>query len=456
MTASTVYRPTPSGLADAMPAEANRGPRRVNWLVAVIGVWLAIVAARATQFGGQWEEIAAGSWFALTGWLAMYAAGYGMGVGGCSGAGVGFGGVATTAWASRWITRLSVMAAVGSALIAYEFAVVRGYGFSTQVALIRITEVDSYAASGGSWISGAGRMLVPALIVAWLLATGRFSKVTRASRMALLAASAFVYWQQSTFEGGRFFLACVLLAVFAASKMQPRPAGHPQRRTLSLGVWAAALTVALVLFGRVFIDRVADRELDFGSVYRLFVDSFAIETTSSAEQRLDGELAPLWFAAKMLWMYLVQGPNQFNTLLLHEPAVYGFGAVQFQQIAQGLGKLTGLNLGYDVFVNTPNPGTYTTFVGMAYMDFGMPGAWMTGALLGYLTARSVRRYTQGAMNRWGLAAPLLLTLSLFSPVVSLMVNLWPAIFWAVVVGSTSFTTRPRPRPALAQEPHATF
>lgn len=123
---------------------------------------------------------------------------------------------------------------IGAALIAYEFAVKRGYGFTTPVALIRKAEVGgAMDGFGGSWISGIGRLLTPALLVGWILALYCRERLLRRTWIVLFGATLTVFWEQTMFEGGRFFLAALVIACVVTRLLRPLPMKAEARTTLS-------------------------------------------------------------------------------------------------------------------------------------------------------------------------------------------------------------------------------
>jgi hypothetical protein len=347
---------------------------------------------------------------------------------------------------------MSLAAIVGAALITYEFAIERGYGFSTPVALIRIAEVANASDGfGGSWLSGVGRLLTPALIVAWILAALCPERLLRRTRFVLIAGTLTVLWEQVMFEGGRFFLAALVLSWVAARAMRRKASGLPYRvrarptRRLLVGFVCCAV---MVMFAYVFIDRANAQDVDFSAAYSIFLLSYPVDASPETLQRLNGGGSGPIFALYMFWMYLSQGPNMFDELLSYPYLVHTFGLDEFSQIGRGLSKLTGLDFSYDPFTNMPSPGTYTTMVGASYMDFGVVVSWFVALGLGYFTARASQRLSGAVLGRMGLTAPILVTVSLFSPIVSLIVTLWPAFLWALCVGSTATTRSVRGRPPL--------
>lgn len=426
--------------------------RPVRCLALVLLVWSGTLALRALPIGGSWQGLGAATWALLLGWLAAYC--------------LAFVSVAQglpplqmlvaaqqhpSRWSRRWLLVLGALAIAGAGLIAYEFAVVRGYGFTTPVALIRSMEVENAAAgAGGSPISGIGRLLTPALQIAWILAVLRPGEIRGAPRWMLWMATLIVFWQQTLYEGGRFFLAtllvnCLIAKTLASWTRVPQPAPDERRRPrkrrlFSLGT-VIALGIAFVAFAMIFINRVTTLELDFGSAYVSYTRTFDIDVGPGTRNRLSGALAPLWFAAAMFWIYITQGPNEAAVLVQHDNLVHAHGLFQFPQLGQAISKMTQVPVGYDVFTLLPNPGTYNTIAGASYIDFGAYGSLLSALVLGAITAAAVAAFSQRRLGALSLWAPILMTLGLFSPIISLVTNLWPALVWALLVGATA------PRPA---------
>jgi hypothetical protein len=414
--------------------------KAVFWLLIILGAWAMVCVLRATAFGGVWRPVAAQTWAILAIWLISFATGYGIGL-----RPIILPHVAPltppVSWFNRWVQRLSIAAIIGALLIVYEFAFYRGYGFSTPVEVIRQTEIEnSLNGTSGSGISGIGRLLVPALIVGWVLTILRPSSLARSTWVALLLASIAVIWQQAMFEGGRLFLASLLVSCAVARQLRPTlaPPGlvsHRKQRVFPIAVFGA---IALFLFGAVFVDRMNTRGSELDAGYEVFTGSFTIDVSERVYDSLAGGWASVNFVAYMFWMYVTQGPNEFNRLLEYPLQAHGFGALQFGQISHALSKLTGQDLTYKTFENMPNPGTYTTIMGPNYMDFGFALSWLFALLLGYVTCTGARAISSGHLGWSALAAPMLITIGLFSPIVSLVINLWPAVLIALLLPVTKY------------------
>jgi len=427
---------------------ARSHPPIVRWLVLVSAAWGATLLLRLFPLGGVWQDLSVEVWLLLIAWPTAFALGFGA-------AAVWNPAVPAIApresrrWLHRWIAVLSAVAIAGAVLISIEFAVLRGYGFTTPVALIRSAEVESARDGfGGSLVSGIGRLLTPALTIAWLLAIVRWRDLAFTAKAVLIAATITVFVEQTMYEGGRFFLATLVASCFIARALArreggalPRPA---DRRPLRTALLAAAV---VAVFGYVFLDRAAALELDLSSVYFAYAWTYDVAVGPDVTARLDGGLGPLWFVGAMFWMYITQGPNELAVLLAQEEFVHAFGLYQFPQLGQALARLTGGQVGYDVFTHLQNVGTYPTFAGAGYVDFGYAGSMLQAALLGAVTALAVRAAQAHRLAMLGVSAPLWVTLGLFSPIISLLTNLWPALLWAVLVGCTAGGALRRPRVA---------
>lgn len=434
--------------------------RPVRCLALVLLVWSGTLGLRALPVGGSWHGLGAATWALLLGWLAAYSLAFVSVAQGLPPSQMLVAAHHSSRWTRRWLLVLGALAIAGASLIAYEFAVVRGYGFTTPVALIRSMEVENAAAgSGGSLISGIGRLLTPALQIAWILAVLRPAEIRGAPRWLLWMATLVVFWEQTLYEGGRFFLAtllvnCLLAKALAAWTRGPQPTADDRRRPrkrrlFSLGT-VIALGIAFVAFALIFINRVTTLELDFGAAYVAYTRTFDIDVGSGTRDRLSGALAPLWFAAAMFWIYITQGPNEAAVLVQHDNLVHAHGLFQFPQLGQAISKMTQVPVGYDVFTFLPNPGTYNTIAGAGYIDFGAYGSLLSALVLGAITAAAVAAFSERRLGALSLWAPILMTLGLFSPVISLVTNLWPALVWALFVGATA--RRPARR-ALASGAH---
>lgn len=421
----------------------------MSWLGLVTLAWGGIMLFRAMPVGGEWLPISVRAWTAALGWLVAYAMGFTLYLHTAKPRAATVDDI-SIAWTLRWIRILCWIAIVGAGLIVVEFAILRGYGFSTPVALIRLAEVEGAVAGafGGSAVSGAGRLMTPALQIVWILAVMRWRHLSMSVKSLLLFATLAVLLQQAMYEGGRFFLATLVVGGLIARTMNAR-ATRTRVRAFASPRTLIIAGAAVLAFGFVFLDRANSLELDLSTAYLVYTRGFSVAVEPEVIARLDGAGGPLWFVASMFWMYITQGPSELAVLLDQQGFVHAYGLFQFQQIGLLLSKISGAALTYDVFSYLENAGVYATFVGAAYIDFGMGGAFLSAAVLGAITAAAIRAVESGRMNALGLSAPLLVVLGLFSPIISLVTNVWPAIVWAIFVGATS--TRRASQPAGGKE-----
>ncbi len=192
--------------------------------------------------------------------------------------------------------------------------------------------------------------------------------------------------------------------------------------------------VLLSFFAYVFIDRVMDRGDFFATAYLQLASSFQISPYYDQLHRFEGPLGGLWFSVCMLWLYATQGINELDLILNQPYLAHAHGLYQMPHIGQALLMLTGIDLRYDALANLPTYGSYATFYGHSYVDFGNGGSIVQAMVMGYFTGKGVLNLSQGQAGPLAMASPILFTLCLFSPVISLVPTIWPAIFWAVVSG----------------------
>lgn len=416
----------------------------------IIVAWLMVLVVRLIPVGGEWISLDEFTWVIFFLWAVVYFSAMFLGISRGVNRTINFNSLPSN-WQNHWIRRLSFFSIIGAMLIVYEFAITRGYGFSTSVALIRQMEVDSASAGfEGSWISGAGRMLTPALMVAWVLAILGWSELRRRTLIILIAASSVVFYQQMMFEGGRFYLAALLLMIFLARSFVSRP-GLQKRAIIKKRVlWVGLFIVVCLVFGYMFIDRYEQNNRVFSEAYGTWSANFDLEVNGEVSSRLSGNMSGVWLALYMLWAYVTQGLNELNSLLVSSQPDLAWGGFQFPQITQVLNKFTSLDFKYDQIQNLPKVGTYITLYGASYIDFGHIGALMFISVVGWYTGRAIRLLHSQRMNGLAINAPLLITLGVFMPIVSLVVNLWPAFCWALLAGGNVrlFTCQITPKTTL--------
>jgi len=402
----------------------------------LLTAWLVVVMARFLPVGGEWHSVAERTWFAFLLSGVIYFAAMFVAItyrtknaNSCD--------ILDNRSVNPWIQWLSLFSTTGATLIGYEFAVIRGYGFSTPVSTIRLMEVAA-AATGfeGSLISGIGRLLTPTLIVAWTLASLSWSTLHRRTLCVLFLATCLVLYQQMMFEGGRLFLASLVIIILFTRLIALRPQRKTKQLIIKLTLWPILLSVVLVLFASVFTSRYDQQYILFDKAYEGYTSDFDLTVSDEAYNKLAGSMSSMWLAVFMLWCYATQGLNELNVVLTHSSMDFAWGGVQFPQLLQGLNKLTGLNLRFSLDQNLLRSGTYCTLYGFSYIDFGYWGALMFIAAIGWMTGRSIKMLDSRCLNGLALNAPLLATLGVFAPIVSLVANLWPAFLWALLVGSS--------------------
>lgn len=402
----------------------------------IIVAWLMVLVVRLIPVGGEWIGLNWFTWVVFLIWASVYFSAMFLGIS-CGVNGTINSTYLTTNWKNRWIRKLCFFSIFGAILISYEFAITRNYGFFTPVAVIRIMEVDAASAGfEGSWLSGAGRLLTPALMVAWVLAILDWSKLGRCTLAILFLASLIVFYQQMMFEGGRFYLAALLLMIFLTRGFVSQQGIKRQEMVKKRIFWIGLFIAVCLFFGYMFVNRYVEANRDFSDAYETWSENFDLEVNEGITSRLSGVMSGVWLAIYFLWAYATQGINELNSLLISSQPDLAWGAMQFPQIAQMLNKLTSSDLRYDQLQNLPNVGTYITIYGASYIDFGHVGALLFIGALGWLTGKAVRLLHSQRLNGLAINAPLLITLGVFSPIVSLMTNLWPAFCWALLVGST--------------------
>ena len=78
-------------------------------------------------------------------------------------------------------------------------------------------------------------------------------------------------------------------------------------------------------------------------------------------------------------------------------------------------------------------GLYTTLIGSIYIDFGYFGSLLFAGVFGFMlgfTAQKGFAQQEPAFSK--MAFPLLVTVAVFSPMVSIVNHMWPTLAWAMV------------------------
>jgi hypothetical protein len=101
-------------------------------------------------------------------------------------------------------------------------------------------------------------------------------------------------------------------------------------------------------------------------------------------------------------------------------------------MAQIASRLTGFDLGYDVFRNLENPGTYNTLFGAIYIDFGYGGLVLQTLLFFGMTGAAIARLTRGQIGPLSISASMLMAAAVLSPCVNVLTNVWLGIVWLFI------------------------
>lgn len=403
--------------------------------------WAGVVLLHQLDLGGHWDYVTFKTWALLGGWLACFTLSFWLVLQHLRVRPLPELLAPPDRWWNFWTLTLAAIGAVGALLVMYDFSILRGYGFGAGAAAIRAEETDALlrgAAQGGSVVSGLGRLMIPAAFVATMLLTMRWSLLTNVTRLVVVTSLTIIIGEQVLFEGGRFFLTATILTAILCYFMFPglhdglgRAARKKRIPYIRIGL---AMVVLMSFFTYVFVDRILQRGDFFWSAYQTFASNYAIDVDYETVSRFEGVFGPLWFSVSMLWLYATQGINELDLLLSMQYFNHAHGLYQVPHIGQIAQVVFGVDIRYDLIANLPTVGTYATFYGSNFIDFGNVGAMISALLLGSLTARGVTGFALGRLDALSLIGPILLALCLFSPVISILTNLWPAMVWAVVVG----------------------
>jgi oligosaccharide repeat unit polymerase len=426
--------------ARAHAADPLRAARLGMW--ATLALWVTVIALHNINIGGRWDPISLSTWITIALWLGCFALAYEMAL-------------RFTwrqsmrrapepqppeAWSNRWTMILTIVAATGASLVIYDFAILRQYGFSTSAASIRLQETVELWQGGKSIspLSGLGRLLLPAMIPAYCLAVISWKQLRTETRAALVVAAMIILFEQIFFEGGRFFLTILVATLFISHFLFGR-GGARVRKKISIPFVRISIagTVLLVFFSQVFVARIVDRNDFFWLAYLGMARELPLDVNYSQAPLFEGFIGPIWFSICMLWLYITHGLNQLDFLLSLEYFDHAYGAMQFLQISQIVTLVSGIDFRYDAVANVPIAGTYSTFLGENYIDFGRVGTVLSGGVLGALTGGAMFSFVRGRISLVSLPAPILLVVCVFTPVVSLVLNLWPAMVWAAIVGRSA-------------------
>lgn len=405
----------------------------------VFAAWAATVLLHEVNIGGRWDFVSTSTWFLIIGWIFAYT------FGGALGARSGANSVlvpqkVATESIGNWMLIFCGFTIVGIALFVFDFAILRGYGFTTAAATIRLEEVQ--AAVGGattsSPVSGVGRLLIPAFLPVCILFVMFRARLTKAVIFAVYGTVLLTFVEQFLFEGGRWFITTAVVAMLIAflllrGAVDQNGIAHKKRlpiiRLVVLGGFL------LSFFAYVFVERVVQRSDYFASAYMQLASSYRLTINYDQLGMFEGPLGGLWFTICMFWLYATQGLNELDLILQQRYLDHAHGLYQVPQIGQIILLLTGVDIRYDALANLPTYGSYATFYGHSYIDFGNAGSIFFAFGLGYFTARAVRGFAAGRMSSLSMMAPALAALGVFSPIVSLIPTLWPALIWLMIAGA---------------------
>lgn len=409
-------------------------------LAAIVGAWAVMMVLHEINIGGEWDPIGLRTWGWLFLWVAALSAAYLLSIAGRRAPRPAGQKMYIPVRIDRWIIAFCGIVAVGIGLFVFDFAILRGYGFSTAAAAIRTEEVNA-ALSGtarSSAFSGIGRLLIPAILPTTLLAVLYWRHLKTITRLIFFATVATTVLQQLLFEGGRFFIASTAVTVVTAYLIFPPVDPHrrvTRKRKIPFIRLALLGMVMLSFFAYVFITRALERGDYFATAYLQLASSFEVTPNYSQMNLFEGPFGGLWFSICMLWLYITQGVNELD-LLLHQPYLeHAHGLYEIPHIGQAVMMVTGIDIRYDVLANLPTYGSYATFYGHSYVDFGNWGSIVFALIIGYFTARSIDLFWRGEIRPLSMIGPVMFTLCIFSPIISLVPTIWPAIAWALVAGT---------------------
>lgn len=452
-----------------------------RWLVvmtamAILSPLALVLSLRLLTGYGTWRPVSLLGWIFVAGWYIAFLSGFMVRVKSIPFA------PRIRCFANHWVIALSLVALIGAGVMTYEFAIVRGYGFSTPIYDLRIMQVQQAAAGFlGSWLGGFGRLLVSAIVVAWIVTCLRWQDVSWGGLVVLLVSTLAIFLYQATFEGGRSFATALLLAVLFASAGSSIAdvSRDGQARLSSLRFRHAAplvLTFVMLLANNqynltVFASRGAqtirtiEQQLDqmlsapdsahdtadekaqkveqleiigqarassappYALAYLRYASDFDIDLSSI--QDLD-QLATKYSRA-MGWLYVTQGINEFDRIFRLVELSHSHGLYEFPQIAQIFSKLSGRDMRYDLAQNLPNVGTYFTLMGAFYLDFGAIPSLVLAALMGAWLRHGLQCILGDTTNIFSLTAPLFFVIVAAAPVTTLLPNLWPCFVWISVI-----------------------
>lgn len=442
------------GSARALSAEQMlRRLRSVLYMI--VGSWALVLIARLIPVGGRWLPIEGMTTTVLLAWPALFAISYLLAAGPLRSRAASNQQIATPRTMTNIALAMSAIGAAGAMLIIFDFAFLRGYGFATSAAIIRAEEGTAAirGLSVSSPVAGAGRLMLPAIFIAVGLLAANFRHMPRWSLVATILSIMLVAFEQAAFEGGRTIIATMILVAVISSYLlsdAQQKKKKVRRTSLSVVALVSAVGVAMAYFTfYIFISRIMERNDFFWSSYLNFTRDFTIYVDSDYLSRLEGFFGGFWYGIDMLWLYITQGVNELDLLLSQPDIPLAYGTYQFPQLASLASVMIGVDIKYDVYTYLPNAGTYLTIYGANYVDFGHGGAILSAVILGVATAWTAHSTIRRTVSAAALCGPMLVTVGLFSPVISVLTTVWPAFFWAIGISLVLSQSRQIGRKALS-------
>lgn len=414
----------------AAPPSAQ-APRLGALIAAVALFWAGMLVFRAIPLGGTWEPISLVTWLViLLWWLALI---IGMILG-------QFGKVrqyktlqisAGKFTPSIWV--LCFFSTLAAVLMVYEYAVVRDYGLSVSTAEIRLAEVArvNQGVVSDSTFGALGRSMQPSLLAAWCLAgLVSLSKLGLKTKVALYLATFLLLFQIIFFEGGRLFLVALVVIYLIASYASPN---SKARRAFVKGRSVIGGLFLFVVFFP-FFNRLQQLGIDLETGYRNQVSLHQIEVPSLFYDRLEESYGIILFLLSMIWLYLTQSLGQINLIIQNYDFItFQYGYYQFPQVAHLVSRFTGRSV-VPTAEETLNPGIYDGLIGASIVDFGIFGSFVFALFLGVLFSFFYRKLQHYKTHVTGILFPIFATILFFSPFISIIPVIWPALYWLIFVG----------------------
>lgn len=402
-------------------------------------IWAVAFILRIMPIGGTWDAVSTSTFLVLAVWIFIYASSWAI-VAMLSAEDISKQRTpaALTDNFEKNIVLLSLIAGVGALFLAYDFSVLRGYGFSTSVADIRILEVEAATAGrSASVFSGFGRLTMPAIVAAWIFSRAQYQPQGWPCKIVLYASTLTVVVSQALFEGGRTFLVCMALAALFASGPKKILAkatklvvkgGHA--RTYVSGAAILAFT------SWIFIQRATNNNRFLETAYTDFGSGLPLTLHSDTIGTSGGLVESLQFVVMMFWVYVTHTINALDLVLNQEGLRHAIGDYQFQQIWAIAGILFGASSGFSV-LTLPQVGVYVTTFGGWYIDFGYFTAYVAAAIIGGMTGNATTKFYRGETGPMAMSAPILIVMAVFAPIHSVITTIWPTLIFIWIFSSLS-------------------